>query len=189
LEYRLRHLRDERARAVLDTVGRMANWPERHTRAAGRDSLGWGVAYSRYKDICGYCAVVALVEAVNSVRVRELYLAVDAGQVINPDGLRNQVEGGAVQATSWTLLEEVSFDKKSVTSGDWDTYPILRFSDVPKIEIELISRPDQPPLGVGEIAGGPVTAAIANAVADAIGVRVRTLPLTPENIVAAITED
>jgi CO/xanthine dehydrogenase Mo-binding subunit len=189
LEYRLRHLRDERARTVLETVGRMAGWAERADRTGREDSVGWGVAYSRYKEVCGYCAVIACVEAVSEVRVRRLYLAVDAGEVINPDGLRNQIEGGAVQATSWSLLEEVTFDRKNVTSSDWDGYPILRFSDVPEIEVELISRPDELPLGVGEVAGGPVTAAIANAVADAIGVRVRTLPLTAENIVAAMPDD
>jgi CO/xanthine dehydrogenase Mo-binding subunit len=183
--YRLRHLRDPRARAVLEQAAGLAGWDARPER----DSVGWGVAYSRYKNVCGYCAVVACVEAVSDVKVRHLYIAVDAGQVINPDGLRNQIEGGAVQATSWTLLEEVTFDQKTVTSRDWDGYPVLRFSDVPRVDVELISRPHEPPLGVGEVAGGPVTAAIANALADAIGVRMRRLPLTPEHIAAAIEED
>jgi nicotinate dehydrogenase subunit B len=181
VEYRLRHLKDERGRAVLRAAARIAGWDE-------RDSAGWGVAYARYKNVAGYCAAVAHVEAVSEVKVRHLYLAVDAGQVINPDGLRNQVEGGAIQAASWTLLEQVAFDHENVTSRDWDTYPILRFSDVPAVDIELISRPGEPPLGVGEVAGGPVTAAIANALADAIGVRVRSLPLTPENVTAAIEQ-
>lgn len=183
LGYRLRHLSDERARTVLETAGRMAQWGQQ----PAEDSVGWGIGYSRYKNICGYCAAIACVEAVSEVKVRQLYLAVDAGQVINPDGLRNQVEGGAVQATSWALLEEVTFDQKMVTSRDWDSYPILRFSAVPEVSVELISRPDEPPLGVGEIAGGPVVAAISNALAAAIGVRVRRLPLTTEHIAAEIS--
>jgi CO/xanthine dehydrogenase Mo-binding subunit len=184
LEYRLRHLSDPRAKEVLQTVAGMADWG----RQPEVDSVGWGIAYSRYKNICGYCAVVARVEAISEVRVSHLYLAVDAGQVINPDGLRNQVEGGAIQATSWTLLEEVGFDAKTVLTRDWESYPILRFSEVPRVEVELVSRPDERPLGVGEVAGGPVTAAIVNALADAIGVRMRRLPLTAQHIAAAITD-
>jgi nicotinate dehydrogenase subunit B len=184
LEYRLRHLSDQRARDVLETAARMADWGSR----SEVDSVGWGIAYARYKNTCGYCAVVARVEAVSEVRVTNLYLAVDAGQVINPDGVRNQVEGGAIQATSWTLLEEVRFAAGTVLTRDWESYPILRFADVPRVEVELISRPDEPPLGVGEVAGGPVTAAIVNALADAIGVRMRRLPLTAEHIASAITD-
>lgn len=182
LEYRLRQLPDPRARHVLEVAAGRAGWPTR-----GRsDSVGWGLGYSRYKDVCGYCAVVARVEAVSEVRVTDLWVAVDVGQVINPDGLANQIEGGAIQATSWAVLEEVTFDARTVTSRDWDGYPILRFGQVPRVHVILVPRPHEPPLGAGEIAGGPVTAAIANAVADAIGVRVRDLPLTPERIAAAI---
>jgi nicotinate dehydrogenase subunit B len=182
LEYRLRHLTDERARAVLRTAAQQAGWSDR----PAEDSVGWGLGYARYKDVCGYCAVVARVEAVSEVRVTDLWVAVDAGQVINPDGLANQVEGGAIQAASWTLLEEVTFDARTVTSRDWEGYPILRFGDVPQVHVTLIPRPDEPPLGVGEVTGGPVAAALANALADAIGVRVRRLPLTPERIAAVI---
>ena len=182
LEYRLRHLSDDRARTVLSTAAEQSGW-------AGRpheDDVGWGLAYSRYKDVCGYCAVVARVEVVSQVRVTDLWVAVDAGQVINPDGLANQVEGGAIQAASWTLLEEVTFDARTVTSRDWEGYPILRFSEVPRVHVTLLPRPHDPPLGVGEVAGGPVAAALANALADALGVRVRHLPLTPERIAAVI---
>jgi CO/xanthine dehydrogenase Mo-binding subunit len=120
--------------------------------------------------------------------VRNLFVAVDAGQVVNPDGLANQIEGGAIQATSWTLHEEVRFDRERVTSRDWEGYPILRFSDVPSVEVEVLSRVGDPPLGAGECAPGPVSAAIANALYDAVGVRVRDLPLTAERVRAAILE-
>ncbi|MCV2488860.1 molybdopterin-dependent oxidoreductase [Geodermatophilus sp. YIM 151500] len=183
LEYRLRHLRDERGRAVLETVAERAGWVTRSTP----DAVGWGLGYSRYKDVCAYCAVVARVEAVSDVRVSDLWIAVDAGQVINPDGLVNQVEGGAIQATSWALLEEVTSDRRTVTSRDWETYPVLRFGRTPRVHVTLLPRPGEPPLGAGEVAGGPVTAALANAVADAVGVRVRELPLTPERIAAVIS--
>jgi nicotinate dehydrogenase subunit B len=182
LEYRLRHLTDERARGVLRAAAEQSGWSGR----PAVDAVGWGLAYARYKDVCGYCAVVARVEAVSEVRVTDLWVAVDAGQVINPDGLVNQVEGGAIQAASWTLLEEVAFDARTVTSRDWESYPILRFRDVPRVHVTLLPRPDDPPLGVGEVTGGPVAAALANALADAIGVRVRRLPLTPERIAAVI---
>lgn len=184
VEYRLRHLADERARTVLETVVRNAGW----ARRGQQDSVGWGVGYARYKNICGYCAVVARIEAIAEVRVRELFVVVDAGQVINPDGLINQVEGGAIQATSWTLREQVSFDGRAVTSRDWESYPVLRFSETPRVQVDLVTRPNEPALGVGEVAGGPVTAAIANALYDAIGVRMRHLPLTTHQIAAAIAQ-
>jgi CO/xanthine dehydrogenase Mo-binding subunit len=106
---------------------------------------------------------------------------------VNPDGLANQIEGGAIQATSWTLKEQVRFDRTRVTSGSWESYPILRFSEVPDVEIALIDRPDEPPLGAGEMAQGPVAGAIANALFDATGLRVRDLPLTSERV-AAVAE-
>ena len=127
-------------------------------------------------------------EAVEQVRVRRLTIAVDAGLVISPDGAANQIEGGAIQATSWTLKERVRFDRYNVTSDNWETYPILRFSEVPAVDVELMPGDGNPPLGVGECAQGPTTAAIANALCDAIGVRVRSLPLTAEQIVAAMPQ-
>ncbi|MFJ2297005.1 molybdopterin cofactor-binding domain-containing protein [Streptomyces sp. NPDC087894] len=184
LEFRLAHLADPRGRALLEAVARRADW-------AGwqpSDSLGHGVAYARYKNSSAYCAVVAEVEALNEVRVKRLTLAVDAGLVISPDGARNQIEGGAIQATSWTLKERVRFDRMKVTSDDWETYPILRFSEVPRVDVELMPGDDNPPLGVGETAQGPTAAAIANALHDALGVRVRSLPLTEEQIVAAMPD-
>ena len=182
VEYRLRHLSDERARAVVRAAAEQAGWADRPREEA----VGWGVGYARYKDICGYCAVVARVEAVSEIRVSDLWVAVDAGQIINPDGLANQVEGGAIQATSWTLNEEITFDARTVTSRDWDSYPVLRFGQVPRVHVTLLPRPDDPPLGAGEVAGGPVAAALGNALADAIGVRVRRLPMTRERVTAVI---
>jgi CO/xanthine dehydrogenase Mo-binding subunit len=130
--------------------------------------------------------VVAEVEAEHELRVRRLTIAVDAGLVINPDGVVNQIEGGAIQATSWTVKEQVSFDRLGVTSDSWESYPILRFTEVPAVDVEVLDRPDEPSLGAGEAAQGPTAAAIANALSAAIGVRVRQLPLTSENIVSAI---
>ncbi|MFI5610799.1 molybdopterin cofactor-binding domain-containing protein [Amycolatopsis sp. NPDC051903] len=184
VEYRLAHLSDPRARAVLTAAARRADW----TQWTPADSAGHGIAYARYKNSGAYCAVVAEVEALDQVRVRRLVVAADAGLVVNPDGAANQLEGGAIQATSWTCKERVRFDRFTVTSDTWETYPILRFSEVPAVTVDLLPGNGNPPLGVGECTQGPTAAAIANAVADALGVRVRTLPLTPEQIVAAMPE-
>jgi CO/xanthine dehydrogenase Mo-binding subunit len=128
------------------------------------------------------------VEATDEVRVRRLTIAVDAGLIINPDGAQNQIEGGAIQATSWTLKERVRFNDLTVTSDTWESYPILRFSEVPAVDVELLPGDGNPALGVGETAQGPTAAAIGNAIYDAIGVRVRTMPFTPEQIVAAMPD-
>jgi CO/xanthine dehydrogenase Mo-binding subunit len=130
--------------------------------------------------------VVAEVEAVEEIRVRRLTIAVDVGMVVNPDGVANQIEGGAVQSTSWTLKEAVRFDRTRVTSDSWDAYPILRCSEAPAVEVAILSRPDCAAAGAGEAAQGPTAGAIGNAVFDALGVRVRDLPLTAERIRAAI---
>jgi nicotinate dehydrogenase subunit B len=184
VEFRLAHLSDPRARTVLEAVARQSNWAER-TRL---DSIGHGIGYARYKNSSAFCAVVAEVEAVEQVRVRRLTIAVDAGLVISPDGAANQIEGGAIQATSWTVKERVRFDRYRVTSDNWETYPILQFSEVPAVDVELVPGNGNAPLGVGECAQGPTAAAIANAVYDALGVRVRSLPLTSEQIVAAMPD-
>jgi CO/xanthine dehydrogenase Mo-binding subunit len=185
VRYRLDHLSDERGRAVIERAAAAAGWSRREPGASG-GSVGVGLGYARYKGTSGYCAVVAEVEAETEIRVRRLVIAVDVGRVVSLDGVVNQVEGGAIQATSWTLLEQVRFDRRTVTSTDWETYPILRFSAVPAVDVEVISRPTLPSLGAGEIAQGPTAAAIANAVRDVLGVDVRDLPLTPDRIVAAI---
>jgi nicotinate dehydrogenase subunit B len=184
VDYRLDCLRDPRARAVVQAVARRSGWATR----SGGDSVGHGIGFARYKNTSAYCAVVAEVEAVHEIRVRRLTIAVDAGLVVNPDGAANQIEGGAVQATSWTLKERVRFDRFGVTSDTWESYPILRFTEVPSVDVELLPGNGNPSLGVGETAQGPTAAAIGNAVFDALGVRVRTLPLTEENIVAAMPD-
>ena len=122
-----------------------------------------------------------------AVRVRRVCVAHDCGLIVNPDGVRNQIEGNVVQAISRTLKESVRFDTTHVTSVDWNSYPILRFAEIPDaIDIELIDRPDAPSLGAGEAATSPIPPAIANAVFDATGVRVRDVPLTPERVRAAL---
>ena len=185
--YRLDHLRDDRARAVLEAVARRVGWAATAGRPdAGRPDVGRGIAVARYKSTGAYCAVVAEVEAGHEIAVRRLTIAVDVGQVVNPDGVVNQVEGGAIQSTSWTVKERVRFDRTRITSTSWETYPILRFSEVPAVDVEIISRPDEPSLGAGEVAQGPTAAAIGNAVFAALGVRVRDLPLTTERVVEAI---
>jgi CO/xanthine dehydrogenase Mo-binding subunit len=120
------------------------------------------------------------------VRVRQLFIAVDVGLAINPDGVANQIEGGAIQAASWTLLESVRFDRERITSDAWERYPILRFSQVPAVHVEVLQQPEAPPLGAGEAAHGPTAAAIANAVFDALGARVRDLPITRERLVTLL---
>ena len=184
VEYRLACLSDPRARAVLESAARRSGWDN----WSPVESAGHGIGFARYKNTSAYCAVVADVEVVSEVRVRRLTIAVDAGLVINPDGAANQVEGGAVQATSWALKEQVRFDRYGVTSDTWEAYPILRFSEVPAVDVELVPGNGNPALGVGETAQGPTAAAIGNAICNALGVRVRTLPFTEENIVAAMPD-
>ena len=190
VEFRLAHLSDPRGRAVLRAAASRAGWTELAARDAvgSVGSVGRGVGYARYKNSAAYCAVVAEVEAIDEVRVRRVVIAVDAGLVINPDGAANQIEGGAVQATSWTLKERVRFDRFHVTSDTWETYPILRFSEVPAIDVELVAGQGNPPLGIGECVQGPTAAAIANAIYDALGVRARSLPLTAEQLIAAMPD-
>jgi CO/xanthine dehydrogenase Mo-binding subunit len=179
--FRLRHLTDLRAQDVIRAVAKRANW--KPDKRAGR---GYGLGFSRYKSTGAYCAVVAEIEGAEDIRVKRLTVAVDVGETINPDGVMNQIEGGAIQATSWVLKERVRFDTQRITSTTWNDYPILRFSEVPEVQVELIQRPDIDPVGAGEAAHGPVTAAIANAVFDALGVRVRNLPLTRDSLIAAM---
>ena len=179
--FRLRYLNDPRARTVIERAAAKAGWDNR----TKREGIGYGVGFARYKNVGAYCAVVAEIEAQAEIRVRRLVIAVDVGLVINPDGLANQIEGGAIQATSWTLKEAVRFDRTHVTSETWETYPILRCAETPAVAVEIVSRPDCPAVGAGEAAQGPTAAAIANAVFDSLGVRVRDLPLTAEHIQAA----
>jgi CO/xanthine dehydrogenase Mo-binding subunit len=179
--FRLRHLSDSRAQDVIKSAAGRANWkPEK------RSGVGYGLGFARYKNTGAYCAVVAEVEGAEDISVKRLTIAVDVGEAINPDGVINQIEGGAIQATSWALKERVRFDRQRIISNTWTAYPILRFSEVPEVQVEVIQRPDREPLGAGEAAHGPVTAAIANAVFDALGVRVRNLPITRDSLIAAM---
>ena len=179
--FRLRHLDDDRAKDVIRSVARRANW-----KPARKPGRGHGIGFARYKNSGAYCAVIAEVEGDQDIRVKKLTIAVDVGEVINPDGIVNQIEGGAIQATSWVLKERVRFNAARITSNDWAGYPILRFSEVPAVEVEVIQRPEIAPVGAGEAAHGPVTAAIANAVCDGLGVRVRQLPITRDSLMAAM---
>jgi CO/xanthine dehydrogenase Mo-binding subunit len=185
LAFRLALLDDERARAVISAAAEGAGWGQRREAAAHADT-GLGLGYARYKNAGAFCAAVAEVEATESVRVRRIVVAVDVGQVVNLDGVRNQIEGGAVQAVSWTLKEQVRFGRDGITSLNWNTYPILRFSETPQVDVVVINRPGLPVVGAGECVAGPVAGAIANGLCAAIGVRVRALPLTAENVVQAI---
>lgn len=181
IAFRLRYLRDERAKDVIRAAARRAAWkPER------RSGVGHGVGFARYKNTGAYCAAIAEIEGADDIRVKRLALAVDVGEAINPDGVINQIEGGAIQATSWVLKERVRFDRTRITSTSWTDYPILTFSEVPAVDVEIIQRPEIEPVGAGEAAHGPVTAAIANAVHDCLGVRVRDLPITRDKIIAAM---
>ena len=180
--FRLAHLTDPRAVRVIEEVAEFSGWAGRPQQ----EGTGYGIGYARYKGLAGYCAAVAEVEAEDDVHVRRLWLAVDVGTVINPDGVVNQVEGGAVQSTSWAIRERVTFDRAKITSLSWDTYPVLRFTEVPDVAVRIVAAPGQPETGAGEVAQGPVAAAIGNALAQAVGVRVRDLPLTREQVIRAI---
>ncbi|MFO1158933.1 MAG: molybdopterin cofactor-binding domain-containing protein [Reyranellaceae bacterium] len=195
VELRLKHLSDHRAIAVIEAARERSGLASRsrHGRsgrdgAGGDGARGMGMGFARYSNEAAYAAVVVEVEAGATIKVVRSVAVVDCGRTINPDGVKNQVEGGIVQATSWVLKEQVRFDRTRITTRTWDDYPILRFSEAPPVEVSLIDRPDEPSLGVGEAVAGPAAAAIANAVFDAIGVRVRDLPLTRERMLAAINE-
>ena len=182
LAYRLSILSDPRARRVLEGVTERAGWNTRATAGTGK---GMGIACARYKNRSAYAAVVASVTVEEAVRVERVWCLADAGLVINPDGVRNQLEGGIVQAISWTLKEQVRFDERGIASLDWDSYPILRFSEIPEITADLVGG-DGPALGVGECSVGPTAAAVGNAVAHALGVRICDMPFTRERIMTAL---
>jgi CO/xanthine dehydrogenase Mo-binding subunit len=187
VEFRLKHLDDERARAVVTTAAERFGWSRLEHLPPGH---GRGFGFARYKNLAAYCAVGMEVEVAHDTgrtRVIRAVAAVDSGQVVNPDGLINQIEGGIIQSMSWTLYERVTFDDTRITSIDWSTYPILRFGAVPdSLDVHLLDRPGQPFLGSGEAAQGPAAAALANAIANATGQRLRDLPLTRERVKAAM---
>jgi nicotinate dehydrogenase subunit B len=187
VEYRLRFQKDDRARETIIKAADAFGWSKwRKTEGRGR-----GFAFSRYKNIAGYCAVALEVEVNRNTGVVKVIRAVasaDVGHIVNPDGVVNQIEGGLIQSLSWTLKEEVKFDDTRVLSSNWAGYPILKFSEVPPIDVVLIDKPGAPFLGTGEASQGPTGAALANAVFDAIGVRFRRLPLTPERVKAGLVK-
>lgn len=189
VEFRLRHLHDERAKAVLTAAAEKAAW---HSRSAlSKPDHGWGVGFVQYKNRQCYAAVIVELEVdreSGAIRLKRATIAADAGQVVNPNGLSNQLEGGFMQGASWTLKEQVTFNAHHITSLDWETYPILRFSEAPIIETVILNRPELPFLGSGEVTQNPAPAAIANAVFDAVGVRLRQIPFTPERVKDALDQ-
>ncbi|MEI7447610.1 MAG: molybdopterin cofactor-binding domain-containing protein, partial [Burkholderiales bacterium] len=192
-EYRLRHLKDPRGRAVIEKVVQRAGWTTRvgpsRAAASGDVVRGRGISYLRYNNAITYVAAVAEV-AVNrrsgEIRVERVCVAHDCGQVINPDGTVNQIEGGVIQTVGRTLIEQVAWDRSKVTSVDWQSYPILRHDQAPKVEVDLIDRPGEPAWGAGEPTACAIPGAIGNAVFDATGVRLRTVPFTPDRVLAAL---
>ena len=186
IDYRLSVLDDPRGVHVLKLVAQHASWKEKKAQLAQKEGRGIGVAYSRYKGNSSYCAVVAEVEVTHTVRVHRLTVACDIGRIVNLDGAVLQIEGGAIQSTSWALKEAMHWNEEGITSIDWDAYPILRFTEIPAVDIHMVMDSPHPSVGAGEATQGPTTAAIANAVFNALGVRVRSLPLTTENIQKAM---
>jgi nicotinate dehydrogenase subunit B len=187
VEFRLKHLDDARGRDVIEKAAEGFGWKKGQKSPQDR---GFGFAFARYKNLAAYCAIASEVEVnreTGRARLVRAVAAVDSGQVVNPDGLTNQIEGAIVQSASWTLYERVTFDESRITSIDWQTYPILRFDAVPeKIEVHIINRPGKPFLGSGETGQGPSAASLANAIANATGKRLRNLPLTRKRIKDAI---
>ena len=185
VEFRKKHLSDPRALAVIDAVVAKSGYQP----GKGDGKSGRGFAFAKYKNLAVYVAIVADVEvdrATGTVAVKRAWAAADAGLIVSPDGFKNQIEGGMIQSASWTLHESLPFDQKGVKARNWADYNILRFTEVPVVDVTLINRPEERPLGVGEGAHGPMAAAIANAFYNATGKRVRDLPMTPERVKATL---
>jgi CO/xanthine dehydrogenase Mo-binding subunit len=178
--FRLAQISDPRAIAVVQRTAEMAGWGQRGEAGTGR---GLGFAYCRYRDRGAYVAVAAALHVDTEVRLDHLWCVTDCGQVINPDGCINQLEGGIIMAASWTLKEQVRFGGQGIVTTTWDDYPILRFDEVPPVDVELVmTQQHQRSSGTGEVSLGPAMAAIGNAVAHALGVRLRDLPYTRERL-------
>ncbi|PZP35871.1 MAG: aldehyde dehydrogenase [Roseateles depolymerans] len=186
VEFRLRHLQDERMQAVVRETARAFGWP----RPARQRNRGVGFACARYKNLMAYMAIAVEIRVqpeTGELMLERAEVVVDAGQAVNPDGIRNQIEGGVIQAASWTLYEELRYDTRRIRSFDWSSYPILRFADVPgRLNVQIINRPGAPFLGVAEAAMGPTAGALANALFDATGVRARELPMAGERLRRAL---
>jgi len=186
-EFRTRYLHDPRGEEVLKRLQALAKWQGRASSKSR--SIGRGVAFVKYELYRTYVGIVATVDVdrkTGAIRVKHCAVVQDCGQIINPDGTKNQVEGNVLQTVSRTLKEQVRFDRSRVTSVDWASYPILTFPEIPDVDIELIDRPEQKPWGVGETAAAVVPAAISNAVFDAVHVRLRSVPFLPEKVLAAL---
>jgi CO/xanthine dehydrogenase Mo-binding subunit len=183
VQYRLAITSDPRARAVIERVAKMSAWQAGLPAGTGR---GRGIGFARYKDRAAYAAVVVELEVDETIRLARMWCAADVGLAVNPDGAINQLEGGMIQSASWVLKEQVRLETTGIASRDWETYPVLRFSEVPQITVELIEGATDVPLGAGEATAGPTAAAIGNAVAHALGTRLRDLPLTRERIMATL---
>ena len=180
LDFRLKHLRDDRAIHLLKTLGKETDWYNQQMK----DGCGRGMGFARYKNTKCYAAVIVELEVddYGNINLQKAFIFADAGQIIDRNGLKSQLEGGFIQSASWTLKEEVKFEGEEVLSIDWESYPIIKFSEVPDIETILIDRPNELPLGAGEATQGPTAAAIANAVFNATGIRLKRIPFTSENL-------
>jgi len=191
-EYRRKLLGDPRGLELLDRLRKLSQWTPRARGAPRGDGdvvQGRGVSYVKYELVRTYVGAVADVEVdrkTGAVRVKRFFVAHDCGQIINPDGLENQIQGNVMQTVSRTLIEQLRFDRSKVTSVDWATYPILTFPDLPEVKIALIDRPAEKPWGAGEPTAAVVPAAIANAIFDATGARLRSVPFTPEKVLVAM---
>lgn len=186
VNFRFNHLSDNRAKAVIEKAASMADWrPDQEQRDSGQAK---GLGFARYKSKAAYAAVIAQVKVDDDIVVQRIWCAIDAGLIINPDGLINQIEGGVIQSLSWTLKESVRFDRRHITSRTWDDYPILGFSEIPSIEVHLMHIDSEIPLGVGECVAGPTAAAVANAIARALGLRIRQLPITRDRIMLTASQ-
>jgi nicotinate dehydrogenase subunit B len=191
--FRVAHLKDPRGLELLERLATLSRWEARSSprKQTGDVVTGRGLAYVKYEMVRTYIGLVAEVEVTRStgaIRVTKVYVAHDCGQIINPDGLRNQIDGNVIQTASRVLMEEVMFDRGMITSLDWASYPIITFPQVPEVVIDLIDRPTEKPWGAGEPSAAVVPAAISNAVFDATGARLRSVPMTPAKVQAALKQ-
>jgi CO/xanthine dehydrogenase Mo-binding subunit len=191
LEYRLRYLKDPRGIELLERLAKLSKWEKSAPKPAASGDIvtGRGISYVKYELVRTYVGAVADVEvnkATGDIRVRRFYVVQDCGQIINPDGVKNQLEGNMVQTLSRTLKEQVTFDRSQVTSLDWGSYPIITFPEIPEVVIDLIDRPNEKPWGAGEPSASVVPGAVSNAVFDAVGARLRSVPFLPDKVKAAM---
>jgi CO/xanthine dehydrogenase Mo-binding subunit len=191
-EIRKRHLTDPRGLELLERLRQLAKWEPRDTRPrdAGPIARGRGVSYAKYELVRTYVGIVADVSVdrtTGRIKVDRVFVVHDCGQIINPDGLRNQIEGNVVQTVSRSVVEKLTFSRSAVTSLNWGSYPILTFPNVPEVVVDLIDRPTEVPWGAGEPTTSVVPSAIANAVYDATGARLRSVPFRPATVQAALS--